>query len=347
MTLREDVRKVQLTGKSTYIVSLPKRWVDKVNLKKGDTITIVEQQDKSLLLFPKSVKRSEKNSEISISISSKDKLSRIIREIISYYLVGFNRIRITTNEQRIQLEQRSKIKGFVRRLLVGTEIIADSKKHMTLQVLLNYPELSVTDALRRISIIAVSMHKDVIAALKDMNYELAEEVVVTDDEVDRFSFYIIRQLKAAVQDEKIINEIGLSTPRDCLGYRLISKSVERVGDHAVSIARNILKIKMSVDYKTFIALKEMSDHATLSFEDSINALYTKDYNLADEVVERKKQIECYEEKVIKMILNQQFDAKTTSDLRLIVESVKRTAEYSSDIAEIVLNLLSIDQSKSV
>ena len=38
MSRREDVRKVQLTGKSTYIVSLPKRWVEEVNLKKGETI---------------------------------------------------------------------------------------------------------------------------------------------------------------------------------------------------------------------------------------------------------------------------------------------------------------------
>jgi phosphate uptake regulator len=232
-------------------------------------------------------------------------------------------------------------------MLVGTEIIADSKDYIALQVLLSYPELSVTAALRRTSIIAVSMHKDVMAALKDMDYELAKEVVVTDDEVDRFSFYIIRQLKAAVQDEKIIKEIGLSTPRDCLGYRLISKSVERVGDHAVNIARNILKIKMPIDHETFTALNEMSAHATLDVEDSVNALYTKDYNLADEVVERKKQIEGYEEKVIQKILDKKFDAETTSNLRLIVESIKRTAEYSSDIAEIVLNLISGDPTESL
>ncbi|MHA2408482.1 MAG: phosphate signaling complex PhoU family protein [Candidatus Ranarchaeia archaeon] len=299
------------------------------------------------MLYPKSITRLEKNFEISIAISSKDKISQIIRKIVSYYLVGYTTIRIKTSEQRIPLEQRNKIKRFVRRMLVGTEIIADSKDYIALQVLLSYPELSVTAALRRTSIIAVSMHKDVMAALKDMDYELAKEVVVTDDEVDRFSFYIIRQLKAAVQDEKIIKEIGLSTPRDCLGYRLISKSVERVGDHAVNIARNILKIKMPIDHETFTALNEMSAHATLDVEDSVNALYTKDYNLADEVVERKKQIEGYEEKVIQKILDKKFDAETTSNLRLIVESIKRTAEYSSDIAEIVLNLISGDPTESL
>lgn len=338
MSRREDVRKVQLTGKSTYIVSLPKKWVDEVSLKKGDALTILEQKDKSLLLIPKSVKKPEKVKEISVNISSNEKVNTIIRKVVSLYLVGYNTIHLKTKEEKIPLEQRDQIKIFVRRMLVGTEIIADSKNEMILQVLLSYPELSVADALRRISIIAISMHKDVLDSLKDMDRDLAKEVIRTDDEVDRFSFYIIRQLKAAVQDERIIREIGLGNPRDCLGYRLITKSVERVSDHAVNIANNILTIKNSVSEEILIYLNEMSSLALSCFEDSIHSLFTKDYSLADEIIERKSRIEDYETKIIGQILIKKYDAQTTSMLRLMIESVRRTAEYGSDIAEIVLNL---------
>ncbi|MFH0748893.1 MAG: phosphate uptake regulator PhoU [Candidatus Bathyarchaeota archaeon] len=338
MTEREDIRKIQLTGKSTYIVSLPRKWIDKVNLNKGETLTILEQNDKSLLLIPKGVKRPEKISEISINISSKDQASSIIRKVISLYLIGYNTMCLTTKEDRIPLEVREKIKDFVRRMLVGTEIISDSKNEMSLQVLLSYPELPVADALRRISIIAISMHKDAMASLRDLNRGLAEEVIKTDDEVDRFNFYIIRQLKAAVKDERIIKEIGLTDARDCLGYRLITKSAERVADHSVRIARNVLSIRKSIDDETFKVLNEMSSLAMLDFEDSITSLFSKNYHLADEIVERKGRIEENEREAIKQILRKGFDAETTSSLRLIVESVRRTTEYGSDIAEIVLNL---------
>ena len=67
-----------------------------------------------------------------------------------------------------------------------------------------------------------------------LDRKMVQEVIAMDDEVDRFSLYTIRQLKAAVEDDNIIKEIGLKTRRDCLGYRLITKSVERTADLIIS-----------------------------------------------------------------------------------------------------------------
>lgn len=47
----------------------------------------------------------------------------------------------------------------------------------------------------------------------DLNEELAKEVIQLDDEVDRFGFYIVRQLKAAVENEAVLKSIVLSSPR--------------------------------------------------------------------------------------------------------------------------------------
>jgi phosphate uptake regulator len=70
-------------------------------------------------------------------------------------------------------------------------------------------------------LIASSMHKDAILALGERNYELAKEVIKSDDEVDRFSLYILRNLVIATQNERVLREIGLKSPADCLSYRSI------------------------------------------------------------------------------------------------------------------------------
>ena len=44
----EEVRKLQLTGGSTYIVSLPKGWVEKMGLKKGSKVNISQMDDMTL-----------------------------------------------------------------------------------------------------------------------------------------------------------------------------------------------------------------------------------------------------------------------------------------------------------
>jgi phosphate uptake regulator len=262
----EETRKIQFTGKSTYIVSLPKKWVTSLGLKAGSPITITIQ-DNSLILTPKEMaKPATQPAEAILTVSSKDDPDTITRAIISLYLVGYNFIIVRTKEERIGTIQRNVIKELTRKKLVGTEIISETSNEIKLQTLASYPELSVENALRRMCIIATSMHSDAIQALKNLDKKLAQEVIQLDDEVDRFSLYIIRQLKVAVQNAKILKDIGLSSPRDCLGYRVIVKFVERIADHAARIAENILALKEKPNEAVFKILNEMSTLAQNVFE---------------------------------------------------------------------------------
>jgi phosphate uptake regulator len=334
---KREARKLQVTGGSTYILSLPKRWVEEMNLKRGSQVSLTQQRGGSLLILPKELERPDKPLQATLDVLPNDDPDTVVRKMISTYLIGYNLIYIRAKEQRLTSNQRNAIKDFARRKLVGTEIVDDSPTLLTLQVLLSYPELSVENALRRMCIIAASMHRDAITSLKELNENLAQDIVTMDDEVDRFSFYIIRQLKAAVQSEKILEEIGLSTARDCLGYRLITKTVERVADHAVKIAQNVLTLKNFLALETFQKIYEMSTSADSVFNDAVRSLFKRDFHLADEVVERTKKITLLEKETIKAI-SKETHAEEASSLRLIIESIRRIAEYASDIAEVVLNL---------
>ena len=81
---------------------------------------------------------------------------------------------------------------------MGVEIIEESASEVTAQCLLGYKELPVNKALNRMSILTLSMYKDAANALINYDLDLAKEVVNRDDEVDRFYFFIVRELKKAV-----------------------------------------------------------------------------------------------------------------------------------------------------
>jgi phosphate uptake regulator len=337
----EETRKIQLTGKSTYIVSLPKKWVTSMNLKAGSQIVVSKQSEASLLLTPKELAKQTKLGEAGITISQKDDPNTIARKIVALYLVGYNSIRIKTRDERITSLQRNLIKDLTRRKLVGTETVADSPNEMKLQILLSYPELSVENALRRMCLIAVSMHEDAARALRELDKKLAQDVIALDDEVDRFSLYIIRQLKSAVQSESVLKDIGLINQRDCLGYRVIVKAVERIADHAVKIAENVITLDKKIDDSVSQKISSMSSFAVSVFDDSTKALYEKNYALADNVVAKAKTIAHTENEIAKAAAKR-LESGEVSNIRMILESVRRTAEYASDIAEIVLNL-NVDQ----
>jgi phosphate uptake regulator len=186
------------------------------------------------------------------------------------------------------------------------------------------------------SIIASSMHKEAMASLKKLDYSAAKSVIETDREVNRFGLYIVRLLKLAVSNPRIVKEIGLNSQKDCLGYRLIAKAVERTADHATKIAENTLQLKELVNEELLGKMDQLSSLANSMFESSMDALFRHDFNLAESVIEKISQVHKLEKETVLNLQNSKIEE--TVNLRLVIESVRRTAEYASDISEVVLNL---------
>ena len=334
---KEETRKIQFTGKSSYIVSLPKKWVEDIGLKAGDQVTVVRQDNSMLQIVPSKKQFTKTAKEATIEVSKEGDVGVPIRKLIALYLIGFNIINIKAKDGRLRTDQREAVKDAVRKVLMGTEITADSTDGMTIQVLINIVELSVDGAFKRMLLIAKSMLKDAMLALQESNSDLAKEVIESDDEVDRFSFYIIRQLKIAIQNEHLLTDMGLLKPRDCLGYRLIVKSIERVADHAANIAADVLEIKEPIDKDIITKITSMSNFALEVLDEACLSLFKRDYNTAEMAIERAKKIDEFESMVIK----NSHTLKKASELyriKFITESLRRVAEYASDIAEIVLNM---------
>ena len=333
-----ETRKLQITGGSTYVLSLPKRWIIQTGLEKGSPLLVRQEEDGSLAILPPELRKLEKTEDAIIKVSPEDVSEAVIRKTVSVYLLGYNIIHIRAKDPQKEIlsTQRNAIKTFARNMLVGTEIVTDTSKELTLQVLLSYPELSVPSALRRMSIITSSMHKDAITALKNIDYQLAKDVRATDYEVNRFHLYIIRQLKMAIQTPRIITEIGLKAPNDCLGYRLITKMVERTADHATNIAKYVQLLKKQLDDEFLQAIQEMNKVAISSFETAIESLFRRDFDLADSVIAKGNTIATLEKKALNS--SKERDIEEAANIRLVIESVRRIAEYSMDIAEVVLNM---------
>jgi phosphate uptake regulator len=332
-----ESRRLQLTGGSTYTISLPKRWIVQNQLKKNSELHVRPEDDGSLRILPPNLTQQEKTQEAFIHASPEDGPGSLIRKTIAAYLVGYNLVHIKAKDKnQLTTRQRSALKTSVRNLLVGTEIVTDTASELTLQVLLDYSELSVQSTLRRMSIITASMHRDAISALRKLDHQTARAIIDTDSEVDRFNLYIIRLLKLAVSNPLIIKEIGLAHARDCLGYRLITKSVERTADHATNIAENMLLLKEKLSEQVLEKIEKMSSLAISMFENSIDALFKQDFNMAESIIEKAEEIARLEKEAV--AASQKVGIEEVANLRLLIESVRRTAEYASDIAEIVLNL---------
>jgi phosphate uptake regulator len=182
-----------------------------------------------------------------------------------------------------------------------------------------------------------AMQQDSMQALSRLDKELANQVVKIDDEIDRFSLYVIRQLKWAVKHPTLLSRIGLASPVECLGYRIISKSVERSADHAARIAANVLLLQQPPATSIFKDANSLSQQSSKMMETSLRALFASDYKLAETVLLERDKVTDLESRLVERLLKEKLPAGDLSAMRLISESLRRIGEYATDVAEVVLN----------
>jgi phosphate uptake regulator len=329
----KQTRRMQLSGGSTYIISLPKDWIEELKIKVGENITIVKNSNQSLTLFPREQSNEKKYTAVIYS-SQKDSGDSVKRKIIAAYLAGYKTIQIKTRGMKIPSEHSRSVRELVRSSMIGTEIVESSSEAMTIQILTRLPELSFDTALKRMYLMATNMVKEAVEALEEVDTAHADEVINMDDEVDRFGLYMRRNLVLAIGNENILQDMGLKRPSDCLEYRTIISKIERIGDHAGLIAKRIKFIEEKIDPKIITKIKKLSEKSLEVFEESITAVHNHDFQKGENVAEKVYKVIAEEKEIMSKIKE---DEKNSTIIRFVLEDLRRIAEYSSDIAEVAID----------
>ncbi len=332
--MKEEKRKVQMTGGSTLIISLPIGWTREAGISQGDEVTLRWQEDKSILLTAEPKKKLGISRAI-IKLFPDEKPEDILRLLIAHYLVGYDIIKLVSQEG-FNTQDRKWIKDTVRQMLIGLEVVEESGDELILQSLLNYEELNLEKAIQRMSRIIKSIQKDSIKALQG-DIALARDVIQRDNEVDRFYLLIVRQLKAALRDPELAKKIGVRRQRDCMGYRLIIKSMERIADHAEKIARDTIQIE-SINSKLYAEIYGVSELSQKVFDLSLESLSKRDIKAANRAITDAQESANLATMVSNRIFKTSLSITEQTCLRSILESLRRIAEYGADIAEVVINM---------
>ncbi len=329
-----ETRKVYVSGGSTYVISLPKKWVTKTNLKPGDSLVVTEHGS-SLMIETSIIEKESQTKEIKISqVTSSEALERII---IAFYLVGYDTIRIKL-DRKDHLPYRKSIRN-VLDYLIGIEIVEDTNDLMTLEIMVDYKRMMTMQVLQRMFSLDRSMLLDLGKAFKNMDIGLAKDVIVREREIDRLYFLVVRQLKSAVEYQQVAEKLGIENQRDCLGYRITVKALERIADHIENIAKSYIQladIQKDVQLNDFIKL---NNNIIVIFEKSVDALFTRNHVLAEKIFQELKEINEFHSAISNELL-QSKDKNIESAIlkKTMLDSFGRIGSYSGDIAEIAINM---------
>ncbi|MEM1662466.1 MAG: phosphate uptake regulator PhoU [Desulfurococcaceae archaeon] len=331
-------RKVQKTGSASYMITIPKTWVELLGLKSGDYVYIHRYEDK-LIITPIKEEYPAITGEIRVSGDVDNK--QIFRALVAMYLAGYDNIKITYNPSLSGLGKRiSELKNYARIKLAGVEVIDETHNSLTIKILIDYRELTLASAIRRLHLIVNSMLQDAIQAFGNRDLDLAEAVIQRDDEADRFHFLIIRQLARILQDIKLMKELGISSPVETLNYRIVARNLERIADHAVNIAKRTYRLSEKCVFckETCSLAMEIND----VFNKSMESFYKLSRVEAEEALSKsEKLLSEIESLLFNKIIPGDVGVEEKIVLTMIMDSLRRISRYSSGIAEVSLNIKGI------
>jgi phosphate uptake regulator len=319
------LRKVQRTPTGTFFVCLPRAWSEQHGLRKGVAVAITETSNGKLIIDP------AYGAESSTCAATLKPGPYLGREILSYYLLGFDIISIEAKES-INFEVRNIVRRTVNQL-IGLEILEEERSRIVLRCLLKPSSLHPEKILRRNYTIVASMHRGAVNSIINGNVELAKSVITLDNESNRLYFLLVRILRTIIQNPSLREKLGVS-PIRCLDYRLAASLVEAIGDACVRVALKTVELKgaqLSEELKKLLV--ELHTLCFWAHENALKAFLNNDITSAEEVRNARKKIE-------KTFTNieQALRAQTLQFVPQILATasfIRQIYEHSVDISDLV------------
>ena len=323
-----ETRKVQVTGGSTFTVSLPKDWATENGVSAGTTMEFYPEED-SLLLTPKSETERTRGS---LDVTNLDG-EELTRAVMTMYVSGFDIIELEAN--RITTDQRRAIREATQGL-VGVEVLEETGESVVIQDLLDSSELSITNAVTRMRLIAQSMLEDAVRALVTNDADVARDVVERDEDVDRLWFVVSRIFRSTLRSPRAAEELGV-TREDCFDYHSSARQLERIADHAAKIGNLALDLD-AIDDEVGAAFEDLHEDASTVVDLAMDALFEDDADEATRLANQARasilEIDEHTRRVDDLLRDR--DPQVAQSLGLVVDSLSRSADYGGNIAETAL-----------
>lgn len=172
-----------------------------------------------------------------------------------------------------------------------------------------------------------------IKSLKERNMILAQEVINTDQQVNKIEVDI---------DNLSIKMLGLYQPeaQDLRVITMIMKinnDLERIGDHAVSISKLALYLSEKPEIKPLIDIPRMAEFSIAMLREAVESFMTKDPEKAIDVCKKDDDVDALEPQIVRELMTYIMSDPQILDrafrLIFVARHLERVADLATNIAE--------------
>jgi len=319
-----ESRKLQKTGGSTLIVSLPKKWITENKLKAGSEVRLTEQPNSTIIIDHNQTNLRKK---ISVVKCNDEESQHLFRDLIGVYLAGGTEIKVTGNP-RLTVKERKTIRKFSASV-IGLEIIEEEATQAILTDMSNPGALPFRTAIKRLYKIVSAMYNDSILILEGSE-DLAADVVDRDKEADKLQWFIERQFNMMLENSNLSRQLEASAFEGVV-YSNVARYLERIADHACRLAEIGYVAGLIPGRKMLPLAKDAGDIMKEAMKSFINSDPRKATVIIDKGKKTMQKAQTYFENKYKKEMEHPLE------FSIAMDAIMRTIAYSTDISEATIN----------
>jgi phosphate transport system protein len=175
-----------------------------------------------------------------------------------------------------------------------------------------------------------------VHALVQRDSDVADQVLEHDRVIDRLELEIDR---LSVEVLTLRRPVGREL-RLVISIFKITPVLERIADHAASIARSALELNDEPELKNFGELGEMAERALEMLQSALDAFTSNDSEKARQLIEKDEEIDNIYDRLVNDLMKtmSQDAAKSTRLARLlfVAKNLERIGDYVKDICELTV-----------
>lgn len=177
-----------------------------------------------------------------------------------------------------------------------------------------------------------------VQALIQRDESLAEQVVSGDD--------LVNEHQRSIRN-KTFGVIARQAPvardlRELVTIQLVINELERMGDHAVGIAKNAIRLASQPPVKAVVDLPEMAKLVRQQVRDAIQAFVDVNIVGAREICTRDDEVDLLYRQIFTELLNSMHDADNVpqaTSLLFVAHDLERVADRVTNICEDVIYMV--------
>ncbi len=214
-------RKVIQIADSTQLISLPRKWALRQNIRKGDELEVEEKGNQVLVSVTK--ESDSERTEVDVS-SLGDQGKKIIGAL---YKAGYDEIKIIF----AKTEELKYIQEVTKDTCIGFEIVEQGRNYVVTRKIASTITEEFEPILRRCFLLLMGIAKDGLEAIRKDDYEGLNNIILIDQSINKFTDFLRRTL----------NRTGYSKLKRTPPFYYVLEELEKIGDDYKEIYEYVSK----------------------------------------------------------------------------------------------------------